>query len=82
MADGLAGVHREELKDKQLLSVRKELRSCRLNGPGTKDRPKYVRYSMKHQVEQSTCPNLRSLQRFCLLSLGGGLTRRCAGCVI
>jgi hypothetical protein len=31
MALGLAGAHREELKDKQLLSLRAELRSNRLN---------------------------------------------------
>jgi len=34
MAYGLAGAHREELKDKQLLLLRTELRSCRLNGSG------------------------------------------------
>ncbi len=34
MAYGLAGAHREELKDKQLLSLRTELRSNRLNGSG------------------------------------------------
>ena len=34
MAYGLAGAHREELKDKQLLSLRTELRSYRLNGSG------------------------------------------------
>jgi hypothetical protein len=34
MAYGLAGAHREELKDKQLLSFRTELRSYRLNGSG------------------------------------------------
>jgi len=27
---------------------------------------------MEHQEEQRTCPNLQSLQRFCLLPLGGG----------
>jgi hypothetical protein len=32
MANGLAGAHREELKDRQLLSLRTELRSNRLNG--------------------------------------------------
>ena len=32
MAHGLAGAHREELKDKQMLSLRTELRSYRLNG--------------------------------------------------
>ena len=37
--------------------------------------PKYVRYSMEHQEEQRTCPNLQSLQRFCLLPLGGAPTR-------
>jgi hypothetical protein len=35
MAYGLAGAEREELKDKQLLSLRTELRSNRLNGSGT-----------------------------------------------
>jgi hypothetical protein len=30
----LAGARREELKDKQLLSLRAELRSYRLNGSG------------------------------------------------
>ena len=34
MAYGLTGAHREELKDKQLLSLRTELRSYRLNGSG------------------------------------------------
>ncbi len=34
MAYGLAGAHREELKDKPLLSLRTELRSYRLNGSG------------------------------------------------
>jgi hypothetical protein len=34
MAYGLAGAHREELKDKQLPSLRMELRSNRLNGSG------------------------------------------------
>jgi hypothetical protein len=34
MAYGLAGARREELKDKQLLSLRSELRSYRLNGSG------------------------------------------------
>jgi hypothetical protein len=34
MANGLVGAHREELKDKQLLSLRTELRSYRLNGSG------------------------------------------------
>jgi hypothetical protein len=34
MAYGLAGAHREELKDKQLLSLRTELRGYRLNGSG------------------------------------------------
>jgi hypothetical protein len=34
MAYGLAGAHREELKEKQLLSLRTELRSYRLNGSG------------------------------------------------
>jgi hypothetical protein len=34
MACGLAGAHREELKDKQLLALRTELRSNRLNGSG------------------------------------------------
>ncbi len=34
MAYGLVGAHREELKDKQLLSLRTELRSYRLNGSG------------------------------------------------
>jgi hypothetical protein len=30
----IGGAHREELKDKQLLSLRTELRSYRLNGSG------------------------------------------------
>jgi hypothetical protein len=34
MAYGLTGAHREELNDKQLLSLRTELRNCRLNGSG------------------------------------------------
>ncbi len=34
MAYGSAGAHREELKDGQLLSLRAELRSYRLNGSG------------------------------------------------
>ncbi len=34
MAYGLAGAHREELKDKELQSLRTELRSYRLNGSG------------------------------------------------
>ena len=34
MAYGLTDAHREELKDKQLLSLRTELRSYRLNGSG------------------------------------------------
>src|SRR6476661_4768214 len=34
MAYGLAGARREELKDKQRLSLRTELRSYRLNGSG------------------------------------------------
>jgi hypothetical protein len=34
IAYGLAGAHREELKDKQLLSLRTELRSYRLDGSG------------------------------------------------
>jgi hypothetical protein len=34
MAYGLAGAHREELKEKQLLLLRTELRSYRLNGSG------------------------------------------------
>jgi hypothetical protein len=34
MAYGLAGAHREELKDEQLLPLRAELRSYRLNGSG------------------------------------------------
>jgi hypothetical protein len=34
MAYGWTGAHREELKDKQLLSLRTELRSYRLNGSG------------------------------------------------
>jgi hypothetical protein len=34
MVYGLAGAHREELKDKQLLSLRTELRSYCLNGSG------------------------------------------------
>jgi len=58
MAYGLAGAHREELKGKQLLSLRTELRSYRLNDQNQQDRPKYVRYSMEHQEEQGTCPKL------------------------
>jgi hypothetical protein len=34
MADGLAGTHREKLKGKQLLVLRTEPRSYRLNGSG------------------------------------------------
>jgi hypothetical protein len=34
MGHGLAGAHREELKDKQLPSRRTELRSYHLNGSG------------------------------------------------
>jgi hypothetical protein len=34
MAYGLAGTHRDELNDKQLLPLRTELRSYRLNGSG------------------------------------------------
>jgi hypothetical protein len=34
VAYGLAGVHREELKDKQPRSLRAQLRSYRLNGSG------------------------------------------------
>jgi hypothetical protein len=34
MACGLAGAHQEELKGRQLLSLRTELRSYRLNGSG------------------------------------------------
>jgi hypothetical protein len=34
---------------------------------------------MQHQEEQRTCPtNLQSLQRFGLLPLGGGPSRRCS----
>jgi len=69
-----AGAHRQELKDKQLLSLRahgtaqlppKWIRN-------EQDRPKYIRYSMQHQEEKRTCSNLQSLQRFCLLPLCGG----------
>jgi len=34
MANGLAGAHGDKLKDKQLLVLRAELRSYRLNGSG------------------------------------------------
>src|SRR5258706_9619495 len=37
MAYGLVGAHREELKDKQLLSLRTELRNNRLNGSGSSE---------------------------------------------
>ena len=67
MAHGVSGAHREKLKDKQLLSLRTELRSYRLNGSGMN---KIVRSgsSTLHQEEQRTCSNLQSLQRFCLTS--------------
>jgi len=67
MAYGVTAAHREELKDKQQLSFRTELRSYRLNGSGMN---KIVRSgsSTLHQEEQRTCSNLQSLQRFCLTS--------------
>jgi hypothetical protein len=37
VAYGATGDHREELRDKQLLSLRQELRSYRLNGSGTNE---------------------------------------------
>ena len=52
MAHGLAGAHREELKDKQLLSFAQgtaQLPSKWIRNE--QDRPKYVRYSMQHQEE-------------------------------
>jgi hypothetical protein len=70
---GLTGAHREELKDKQPLSLRTELRSYRLNGSGM------------NKIVQSTSATLCSIkrrnahvqtcnrcQRFCLLPLGVG----------
>jgi hypothetical protein len=72
MAHGLAGASRKELKDKQLLSLRTELRSNRLNRSGmNKIDRKQVRYSMAHQEERRTWSNLQSLQRFCQQSPGG-----------
>jgi hypothetical protein len=69
MACGLAGAHREELKEKQLLSLRTELRSYRLNGSGMNKIVRSTSATPEHQEEQHTCPNLQSLQRFCLCRL-------------
>ena len=72
MAYGLAGVHREELKDKQLLALRAELRSNRLNGSGMN---KIVRsrsatpYNIKRRsVHVQTC-NCRSDSACCRLGV-------------
>ena len=51
MAHGLAGTHREELKDKQLVSLRGELRSYRLNGSGM------------NKIVRSTSVKLSSIKR-------------------
>jgi hypothetical protein len=56
----------QELEDEQILALRTELRSNRLNGSGMN---KIVRYSVQHQGEQVTRPNLQSLRRPCLLCL-------------
>jgi hypothetical protein len=49
MADGLAGAHREELKDKQLLSFAHGTAHLPTKWiRNEQDRPKYVRYSMEH----------------------------------
>jgi hypothetical protein len=52
MAYGLAGAHREELKDKQPLSLRAELRSYRLNGSGINKIVRSASATMEHQEEQ------------------------------
>jgi hypothetical protein len=51
MAHGLAGAHRAKLKDKQLLSLRTELRSYRLNG------------SVMNKIVRSTSVTLCSIKR-------------------
>jgi hypothetical protein len=51
MAYGLAGAHREELKDKQLLALRTELRRYRLNGSGI------------NKIVRSRCATLYSIKK-------------------
>ncbi len=52
MAHGLAGTHREELKDKQLVSLRGELRSYRLNGSGMNKIVRRTSVTLQHQEEE------------------------------
>jgi len=59
MAYGLAGAHREELKEKQLLLLRTELRSYRLNVSGMN---KIIRSTSA--APWSIKRSNRSLQRF------------------
>jgi hypothetical protein len=76
MAYGLAGAHREELKDKQLLSLRTELRSYRLNGSGmnkivrsTSATPWGIKRSNVHVLKASVRDHsLRELSATALLS--------------
>jgi hypothetical protein len=61
MADGLAGAHRKELKDKQLLVLRAELRSNRLNGSGM-NKIARSRSATPHGIKRSKLRN-RPLKR-------------------
>jgi len=52
MAYGLAGAHREELKDKQLLSLRQGTAQLPPKWiRNEQERPKYIHYSMQHQED-------------------------------
>jgi hypothetical protein len=83
MAYGSAGAHREELKEKQLLLLRTELRSYRLNGSGmnkiirsTSATPWSIKRSNLHLQTCDRCSD------FWLLPLGSRPTRHCSGCNI
>lgn len=64
MAHGVSGAHREKLKDKQLLSLRTELRSYRLNGSGV------------NKIVRSASSTLCSIKRS---SLHVQTCKRCCG---
>jgi hypothetical protein len=66
MAYELAGVHREELKDKQPLSLHGTAQLPSKWIRNEQDRPKCIRYFMEHQEEKRACSNLQSLRRPCL----------------
>jgi hypothetical protein len=72
MVYGLSGAHREELKDTAAVVAHGTAQLPPKWIRNEQDRPKHIRYSMRHQEEKRACSNLQSLQRFCLLPPGVG----------